>query len=280
MKKYFLLTVLLFLIPSISAADILKIENTNLDGIEIHEVDEIPYIKYKDEKFQLIRDINLPYVFFNGSLVIDSDIISYYDINYISLKNIEELMQIDVDLNLQSKIVKIKYKNKSIEYKISSVKNDSEIKNKALVKNGKIYLPIRNFFEMFSFSVDYYSTKTDCFYPIIKNKDQIFIYNYEGKNEISKEDAILILKGEILRAAEKKYEDDNDSESKRRWEDYVKFKLNTGKISGETDRFYIIPVVFDFFVDKYTGEIIVYYNGEADTYYKFVPDKYSLAFSG
>ncbi len=52
-------------------------------------------------------------------------------------------------------------------------------------------------------------------------------------------------------------------------------------VTDENDRFWRIPVVYDFLVDKYTGDIVTYYNGMSKVFAVFDPlAKGALAFPG
>ena len=53
------------------------------------------------------------------------------------------------------------------------------------------------------------------------------------------------------------------------------------RVSAENDRYYVLPVVFDFWVDKYTGDVYVFYNGLEMNIYLFDPNEPgALAFAG
>ncbi len=52
-------------------------------------------------------------------------------------------------------------------------------------------------------------------------------------------------------------------------------------VTGQNDRFWRIPVVYDFLVDKYTGEIFTYYNGMEQMFAVFDPtSEWALTFAG
>ena len=64
--------------------------------------------------------------------------------------------------------------------------------------------------------------------------------------------------------------------------DEWRLKINEGlKIKAENDRYFIIPVVWDFMVDKYTGEVYTFYQGQTFEYKLFDPQSEgALAFAG
>ena len=62
---------------------------------------------------------------------------------------------------------------------------------------------------------------------------------------------------------------------------YLRYAIATLAVTEETDRYYKFPVIFEFWVDKYTGEIYKVYNGMVNMMYPFDPyAATALAFAG
>ena len=60
-----------------------------------------------------------------------------------------------------------------------------------------------------------------------------------------------------------------------------RWKIAHLEVASETDRFYRIPFVWDFLVDKYTGEVITHYNGIDQSFNRFNAEfPAALAFAG
>ena len=63
--------------------------------------------------------------------------------------------------------------------------------------------------------------------------------------------------------------------------EYLAYTIPRLTVSEETEKYYIIPVIWDFLVDKQTGRVLVYYNGLDPFAYVFDPmAEGALAFAG
>ena len=97
--------------------------------------------------------------------------------------------------------------------------------------------------------------------------------------------AIQLLKAQLIIAYEKKFGEKfvplNVKTETFVEQDSLRYTITNLSVKYDNDRFYIIPVVWDFMVDKYTGAIYVYYNGIDEFIYLFDPNAQgALAFAG
>ncbi|MGN1347247.1 MAG: S-layer homology domain-containing protein [Eubacteriales bacterium] len=64
------------------------------------------------------------------------------------------------------------------------------------------------------------------------------------------------------------------------WDRYHISLLDESSVISETERYCIIPYVWDFYIDKYTGAVYVYYNGLDPFLLPYDPTVSGLAFAG
>ena len=102
---------------------------------------------------------------------------------------------------------------------------------------------------------------------------------------LTKEQALKILKKQLIEAYENTYgeyipkKDDpgNMSGDKER----LPYIIEHLEINGENDYYYTVPVIWDFRINKYTGDVYKYYNGLDNTIIHFDPtNSNALAFAG
>lgn len=110
---------------------------------------------------------------------------------------------------------------------------------------------------------------------------------------ITKEEAIQVLKEELIIAYESYFDEPfvevekEDRLEKRdtfsmEHQEYVRHEVSYGlQVSSENNRFYSIHFGFDMWVDKYTKEVLLFYNGMTMTINEFDPlSEHSLSFAG
>ena len=109
----------------------------------------------------------------------------------------------------------------------------------------------------------------------------------ESASVIPEEEALEKLETQLIRAYENTYGtfvplEEEPASSPYPGDDVMfRWKIAHLEAASETDRFYRIPFVWDFLVDKYTGDVIVHYNGDSQTFHRFNPESPgALAFAG
>lgn len=115
------------------------------------------------------------------------------------------------------------------------------------------------------------------------NKESSPEWEKEQRN-LTQEEAAEHLRDELIKAYENTYgeyvpltEDPSPTDDK----EYLRYAISNLSLSGEDDRFYKFPVIFEFWVEKATGDIYKYYNGLDKTLTLFDPeDEYALHFAG
>jgi len=135
--------------------------------------------------------------------------------------------------------------------------------------------------------------KPHLYYPFgepfyLANQPHLAFWRYpESASVIPEEEALEKLETQLIRAYENTYGTfvplEEEPASSPYPGDDVMFRWTIAhlEVASETDRFYRIPFVWDFLVDKYTGEVIVHYNGESQTFHRFNPQSPgALAFAG
>lgn len=103
----------------------------------------------------------------------------------------------------------------------------------------------------------------------------------------TQEDAIKIVQEQVILAYENQYGQFTPSDVKPTStmhtddKEYLAYTIPRLTVSEETEKYYIIPVIWDFLVDKQTGRVLVYYNGLDPFAYVFDPmAEGALAFAG
>ena len=193
-------------------------------------------------------------IFVNGSIVMDIGAIREKDVLYIP---VEETLQV-----LGKKYIS-KYE-----------KHASEVSSREI--NGHTYVSQNTFASILEVQISYYDKdeNTDVA-PYFANYKHVIISGGIKQEPISAAKATELLRGALISAYENtytKYEPLYEDPG-RIYDDeiYMRYIIANLAVKAETDRFYQFPVVYDFWVDKYTGEIYAYYNGIAQWVYRFDP---------
>lgn len=135
--------------------------------------------------------------------------------------------------------------------------------------------------------------KPHLYYPFgepfyLANQPHLAFWRYpESASVIPEEEALEKLETQLIRAYENTYGtfvplEEEPASSPYPGDDVMfRWKIAHLEVASETDRFYRIPFVWDFLVDKYTGDVIVHYNGDSQTFHRFNPESPgALAFAG
>ena len=135
--------------------------------------------------------------------------------------------------------------------------------------------------------------KPHLYYPFgepfyLANQPHLVFWRYpESASVIPEEEALEKLEAQLIQAYENTYGtfvplEEEPASSPYPGDDVMfRWKIPHLEVTSETDRFYRIPFVWDFLVDKYTGDVIVHYNGESQSFHRFNPESPgALAFAG
>lgn len=272
-----------------------RIAETNIDGVDISTAEGDKYIQFGQNDKIALGEPPRMFLVANGNIVKSSN---------ISIIDGSSMVPVDVLTDVIGGKVKVNPQNgdeftvSNSDNKITFRLNDqsAELNEKpefldiVPVREGKIvYVPLKQFFEYFGFNVKYVlGDKSSEVAPLIPNFQQIFVWKYPEKAEpLSKEEAVEVLTKELKKAYKTnfgmKWSEPKEGETKgNKPEDEMKWKIKEGfQVKDENDRYYVIPVVWDFLVDKYTGQVYMFYQGETYQYRAFDPkQKGTLAFAG
>ncbi len=143
------------------------------------------------------------------------------------------------------------------------------------------FLPADTLAELLGAEYFYYNDSERCEKQLRESPDPHMMYNAEhvmiGRYPASAaaktpEEAAAFLKEQLVTAYEAMYETDfvplPEQPEKPYGQDWDRWKISTmdaDDILCETDRFYVIPYAWEFYVDKYTDEVYQMYNGLANT---------------
>ncbi len=139
------------------------------------------------------------------------------------------------------------------------------------------YLPANVLAEQIGAEYFYYDDSERCENHMTYSTDPHMLYSvnhvmfgkYPGAPiEKTPEQAVKYLREQLIIAYENQYDTvfiPTEEEPEKNWgQDWDRWRistLDTDSILCETDRFYVIPYVWEFYVDKYTSEVYEMYNG-------------------
>ena len=124
---------------------------------------------------------------------------------------------------------------------------------------------------------------------MLYSADHVMIGKYpDTAVKKTSEEAVDYLKSQLMIAYEKQYDTNfiptEEKPELNYGQDWDRWKISTLSVEDilcETDRFYVIPYVWEFYVDKYTDEVYQMYNGlnNVITHFDF-SKKGALSFAG
>lgn len=159
------------------------------------------------------------------------------------------------------------------------------------------YLPAGVFAELLDAEYDYYSDTertekrelTSSNPHMMYNAEHVMIGKYpETLTAKTPEQTMEFLYDQLIIAYEAHYETAfvplYEQPEKPYGQDFDRFRistLGTDDILCETDRFYVVPIIWELYIDKYTDEVFLMYNGLANTITRFdFTDKNALSPAG
>ncbi len=164
--------------------------------------------------------------------------------------------------------------------------------------NGpEVYLPYQDAAAVFGLEVSFYDAQNvEPWAAYVQTLDSPPYYLYcvphlmfwqysEKAAAMSTEEAVRQVREVLITAYENRWVEYPPSDAAIDWEDAEAEQMyniiENLEVTGQNDRFWRIPVVYDFLVDKYTGDIFTYYNGMAQSFAAFDPmSEWTLTFAG
>lgn len=265
----------------------------NLDGLTIYTPNSGPIsrVEYRDEeKWDISNDTIL--IFVNGNILYKSSAIVNNDTLYLPMAKVcAYLNNTSYTLNKGSKAV-IQLPKATVEVNIANntaVINDRNVKlNEPIIEyNGELFISILDVEVVLGASTSYYNYQDDVDNEhILLEISHVIVDSYpDGIETLSSTEALRIAKDQFVKAYENVYGDfkgsDISPDLTTSEKDRLAYSISNLQIESENNRFYHIPMNFEFWVDKFTGELYVYYNGVPSTVNLFDPMSDSaLSFAG
>ncbi|MEG1964939.1 MAG: stalk domain-containing protein [Oscillospiraceae bacterium] len=270
MKK--ILIALLLALSLFGCSVNMKINSTNLDGVCIFSQSNnafTPHIVFNDGSKEEISENYIP-LFVNGSLLKCGGILTESNDILVPINEVCNAISIDISLSSESGKAFIKDGSNNIELyennknaKINKENYSLEIEPKVI--DNSLFIGLNDIAEILNTNVLYFDNSNKEDVHIINNVSHIMISKYpENAHGLSEAEAMRILKEKLLTAYEKKFGKFNllnEKPSVQDDEKMLRYLITNMKIEAENDRFYIVPVMHEFWIDKYTKEIYIYYSG-------------------
>jgi hypothetical protein len=300
---------------AMAAQSSLSVSETNLDKLSVYpgsgphisnsDKNDQPYIVYGDSSKENIA-ANYVALFINGNIIKNSNLIIENDRTLLPLRLISETLGAKVEWNDKLRKVTISDENTSVELIIGDM--NPKVNGKAVaidaapkIFNDYTYVPARFVAEALNSKVDYFDGRTalngdgtgisDAYYLL--RMPQVMISRYPKDAEaMAPTAAIEAARTQFITAYEKKFgafarmEKNPAPDLSGPWSDEkealsIRYQISNLAVTSENDRFYIMHMVWEFWVDKYTGTVYQFYNGNAMRINKFDPNSPgAFAFAG
>lgn len=272
-----------------------KVFSANLDGYEFTPAEGGPGLISTNYKQQEIIDNNYIGLFVNGEFILNSGTQIVNDRVEAPISAFTNAMGMESAWDAGTRILTIKDGDKTVAVDVDNSRVTLDGKNVELGKypeiiNDKIYGTSEFFQEAFNAKVSFYNGLDSTATMMIPRLKHAMISRYpEDTTPIKKEDALELVKRDLIIAYEKRYGAYTPLEGENKVSitdpNYDSEKLKEGirdlRVTSENDRFYIVPFAWDFWVDKYTGEVYTFYNGLTMQIHLFNPHtKGALTFAG
>lgn len=273
-----------------------SMSKTNINGLQISPFEEGEsstehYIIYQDGSKENI-DQHYVALFVNGSIIKDARITKKNNQFYVPLRIVAE--QLGAQLQEQNDKNEISLLDKGVSMKLTAgettvIVNGKDVKLDATpeIINNEWYVPTNFVTSAMGANVQYYDGEDTAQTHIVVRLPHIMISRYTDPTQaLSEEQAIRKVRQELVLAYEKKfgtYTPLSEGEIVEVSDDQSYFRkvITNLKVSSQNDRYYVLPVVYDFWVDKYTGDVYTYYNGLEMNINKFDHSaEHALAFPG
>ncbi len=234
------------------------VEKTNLDGLSVYPTTDEVIFPCGDECVEFSDGEVL--VFLNGSVM-----------------PLGSAKTVDGEVLVSEKFAEDKLGFRQVNGNVRQVNGNVRQPDKG------DYIPLDGLAETVEYNFAFFNgTEDGCMVP---EMPQIMVSAYPKEADaLSPDEAVARLRWDMIIAYEaafgefeplfvkpKEYSD----------EESLKYLITTCSVKAENDRFYMIECVWEFFVDKYTSDIFMRYNGLDKTFVKFDPSaKGALAFAG
>lgn len=269
--------------------------SASLDGYSFTPPEGGPGLISTNYSAQEIIDANYIGLFVNGEFVLNSGTKIVADRVETPISAFANAMGMPTGWDSNSRILTISDGDNIIYVDVD--KTTVELNGESIelgkypeIINDKIYATSEFYTKVFNAKVSFYNGNDTTATKMIPRLKHAMISRYpEDVAPLSKEVAMDLVKSKLIIAYEKRFGEytplEGDSNVSIQDPNYESEKLREAirdlRITSENDRFYIIPFVWDFWADKYTGEVYTFYNGLTMEIRLFNPyTKGALAFPG
>ncbi len=278
---------------SLKAQDTMQKTNIDNTGIDLYEgiEDAESYITYGDSTKESIGKDYIG-LFINGSIIKNANLIRDNDTILLPISIVTDNLGAQFDWNSETGKATIVDGENTIELFIDSKSakvNGKEFNLDIAPKlfNDNACVSINFVAEALNAEVEYFDG-TDTTKPhIVERMPHVMISRYpDNVKKLSEEEALQKTKEQLIIAFEKKFGEfipleENEKASREDDKAILRDVITNLTIKSENDRYYVIPVMYDFWVDKYTGDVYTFYNGLAMQINIFDPyDEGALSFPG
>ncbi|MCM3701956.1 copper amine oxidase N-terminal domain-containing protein [Paenibacillus macerans] len=271
-----------------------SVARTNMNQVQIlpyGEESEEPYIIYDDGSKEML---NQEYIglFINGSIIKNANVTAFNDHIFVPLAIIAEHLGAQLEWNDVEGTATLEDGENKVEVVVGnkSVKLNGQVIQLDAVPerlHEDLFVPVSFVAQVLKGNVHYYDGTDADALRIVERMPHVMISRYpENRAKLSQEEAVNKAREQLITAFEKKYGTYTPLEENVQVEQYddeamLRKTIANLTVKMENDRYYVLPVVYDFWVDKYTGDVYTYYNGLVMDISEFDPkDKNALAFPG
>ena len=271
---------------------------TNLDGLRVMDKQSPRAVSFGDGTTQYFPN-DFAGVFINGSILENANIIIENERAIGPVRLISEKLGAKVSWDDATRTVTIIDGDKTIVFTIGDVnakKNETPVAIGAVPRiiDDYAYVPIRFITDSLGCESAWFdgvgeenSDGTGIPQPhYLLRMQQVMISRYpEGAARLTAPEAVQRVKGQLIAAYEKKYgaafQPLPDKLDEMNGQEKLRYGISNLYVTSENDRFFIIPMMRDFMIDKFTGMVYVYYDGDVQTINRFEPNSEdALAFAG
>lgn len=257
------------------------INRTNINNLIVNVSrvkDDASFIISMDTNYEVI-DEDFIALFINGNYISNSNL-DVDDDGVISLpiKTISQMLSMELSWDANNRKANLHDEENTVEVfidegSINLNASTIELSKKPEIINDIIYVPVEFLQKALSADVEYVEGKRG----MVDRVNQLVISKYPaGATPLTAEEAMEVAKGQMVFAFERMYgnykpysEGETLNEEVR--SAILRKRISELKITGENDRYLIINVGNELWVDKYTGQLYVYSNELAVSIREFNP---------
>lgn len=223
-------------------------------------------------------------LFINGSIIKNANIITENNRTLLPIRIVSEQLGAQIEWDAKTQKVTITDANAKRKIELFIDHKNAKMNGKTFKMDAApqiihhyTYVPLRFVAEALHAKVAYFNGRDLAQPHILPRLPHVMISRYPSDVKmLSKEAAIAKLKQELIIAYEKKFGKfipPGKSEKPGQDDDQAILRdvITHLKIVSENDRYYVVPVMYDFWIDKYTGDIYTFYNGLTMSIQSFDP---------